>query len=94
MVKALWAFFLLGLALFLLLWAYSKKPHPCGRVSALFAIGYGIARCVCEFFREPDAFLGLQALGFSRGQWLTLPPIAAGILLWVWAGRKAKARTP
>lgn len=83
-----------GLALFLLLWAYSKKPRPCGRVSALFAIGYGIARCICEFFREPDAFLGLQALGFSRGQWLTLPLIAAGILLWVWAGRKAKARTP
>ena len=43
-----------------------------------------------EFFREPDAFLGLQALGFSRGQWLTLPLALAGISLWIWAGHRAK----
>lgn len=79
-----------GLALFLLLWIYSRKPRPCGRVAALFGIGYGVARFMSEFFREPDAFLGLQALGFSRGQWLTLPLALAGIGLWIWAGHREK----
>lgn len=78
-----------GLALFLLLWLYSRKPRPLARTGALFAIGYSVARFACEFFREPDAFLGLQALGLSRGQWLTLPLLICGIAVWVWAGRKS-----
>ena len=69
-------------------WLYSRKPRPVGRTAALFALGYGAARFVSEYFREPDAFLGLQALGLSRGQWLTLPLILAGLTLWVWAGRR------
>lgn len=77
-----------GLALFLLLWVYSRKPRPVARTGALFGIGYGIARFFCEYFREPDAFLGLQAFGLSRGQWLTLPLILAGIAVWIWAGRR------
>lgn len=77
-----------GLALFLLLWLYSRTPRPVGRTAALFALGYGVARFVSECFREPDAFLGLQALGLSRGQWLTLPLILAGLTLWVLAGRR------
>ena len=77
-----------GLALFVVLWFYSRKPRPVGRTAALFALGYGAARFVSEYFREPDAFLGLQALGLSRGQWLTLPLILAGLTLWVWAGRR------
>ena len=77
-----------GLALFALLWIYSRKPRPVARTGALFAIGYGVARILCECFREPDAFLGLQALGLSRGQWLTIPLLAAGVLVWVIAGRR------
>lgn len=77
-----------GLALFVVIWLYSRKPRPVGRTAALFALGYGAARFVSEYFREPDAFLGLQALGLSRGQWLTLPLILAGLTLWVWAGRR------
>ncbi len=77
-----------GLALFLLLWFFSRKPRPAGQVSALFAVGYGAARFASEFFREPDAFLGLQALSLSRGQWLTLPLAAAGVVLWIWTLRR------
>ena len=68
-----------GLLLFLLLWIVSKKPRPAGLVSGLFCLGYGTARFVVEFFREPDVFLGLQALGLSRGQWLSLPLIVLGL---------------
>jgi phosphatidylglycerol:prolipoprotein diacylglycerol transferase len=43
---------------------------------------------VAEYFREPDAFLGLQALGLSRGQWLSLPMVIAGVALWWWGSRR------
>jgi phosphatidylglycerol:prolipoprotein diacylglycerol transferase len=50
-------------------------------------IGYGLLRFVAEYFREPDDFLGLLALGFSMGQWLCLPMMLFGCGLWYWAGR-------
>lgn len=79
-----------GLVLFIVLWIYARKPHPRGMVSALFLAGYGLARFIVEFFREPDDFLGLQALGLSRGQWLCVPMILAGILLFCWSQRQTK----
>lgn len=83
----LYQFALEGLALFVLLWWFSSKPRPRGQVSALFLIGYGSFRFLAEFGREPDAFLGLLALGLTMGQWLCLPMIAAGIWLFAWSRR-------
>ena len=74
-----------GIALFALLWWFSAKPRPRGQVSALFLVGYGGFRFLGEFAREPDAFLGLLALGLTMGQWLSLPMIAAGIWLFAWS---------
>lgn len=74
-----------GLLLFLLLWLASRKLRPTGFVSGLFCLGYGVARFFVEYFREPDAFLGLQALGLSRGQWLSVPLIVFGAGLMMWA---------
>jgi phosphatidylglycerol:prolipoprotein diacylglycerol transferase len=53
-------------------------------------VGYGVLRFVAEFFREPDSFLGLQALNLSRGQWLCVPMVLAGAALMVWAARHHK----
>lgn len=78
-----------GLLLFVFLWVWSRKPRPSGTVAALFAMGYGLGRFVVEYFREPDAFLGLQALGLSRGQWLTLPLFAVGLAVFVWRKNRA-----
>jgi phosphatidylglycerol:prolipoprotein diacylglycerol transferase len=72
-----------------LLWLYARKPRKMGEVSAAFLVGYGVLRFVAEFFREPDDFLGILALGMSMGQWLCLPMIAVGVCLWVWASKKA-----
>ena len=83
----LYQFALEGLALFVLLWWFSSRPRPRGQVSALFLIGYGVFRFIAEFGREPDAFLGLLALGLTMGQWLSLPMIAAGIALFAWSRR-------
>jgi phosphatidylglycerol:prolipoprotein diacylglycerol transferase len=78
-----------GLALFAILWWFSSTPRSRGQVSALFLIGYGVFRFIAEFAREPDAYLGLLALGLSMGQWLSLPMIAAGLALFAWSTRKA-----
>ncbi|MDN7868236.1 prolipoprotein diacylglyceryl transferase [Burkholderia multivorans] len=79
-----------GIALFFVLFFFARKPRPMGAVSALFLIGYGLARFSVEFAREPDDFLGLLALGLSMGQWLSLPMIVAGIALMVWAYRRRR----
>ena len=76
-----------GLLLFVLLWWFSSKPRPRGQVSALFLIGYGVLRFIAEFGREPDAFLGLLALGLTMGQWLCIPMVAAGLWLFAWSRR-------
>jgi phosphatidylglycerol---prolipoprotein diacylglyceryl transferase len=77
-----------GLALFAILWWYSRAPRPVGAVSGLFLAGYGTFRFLAEFGREPDSFLGLLALGFSMGQWLSLPMVAVGAGMMVWAYRR------
>ena len=74
-----------GIALFVVIWLYSRKARPTGAVSALFLIGYGCARFTIEFAREPDDFLGLLALGLSMGQWLSLPMIVVGAGLLTWS---------
>ena len=71
-----------GLMLFVLLWLYARKPHPVGAVSGAFLLGYGSFRFMAEYFREPDAHLGLLALNMSMGQWLCVPMVLAGAWLW------------
>ena len=84
-------FLLEGALLFVLLWWYARGKGPEGRgrktgqVSGAFLAGYGVFRFIAEYFREPDAFLGLLSLGLSMGQWLSVPMIAAGAALWWWA---------
>jgi phosphatidylglycerol:prolipoprotein diacylglycerol transferase len=79
-----------GFLLFLLLAIYSRKPRPAAAVSGLFLIGYGCFRFMAEFFREPD-----EHIGYITGGWLTMgmllstPMIAAGVIIMVFAYRKA-----
>jgi phosphatidylglycerol---prolipoprotein diacylglyceryl transferase len=75
-----------GVLLLALLWWYARRPRGLGQVSGAFLMGYGVFRFVAEFFREPDSFLGILALGMSMGQWLCVPMVAAGAWLW-WRGR-------
>jgi len=94
----IYQFLLEGLLLFVTLWLVARRPasylglrgQPVwGKVSGAFLVGYGVLRFVAEYFREPDAFLGLLALGLSMGQWLCVPMVVAGALIWTWAGRSA-----
>ena len=81
-------FLLEGLLLFLLLWLYARKPRREGQVAAAFLFGYGAFRFIAEFFREPDAYLGLLSLGMSMGQWLCIPMLLGGAALWYWASTR------
>jgi len=89
---------LLGTILILLAFRFGglKKPWL---LTGTFFTGYGIARFIVEFFRQPDAQfvsegnpLGLafhiNGYGLTMGQTLTLPMILIGISVVIWAARK------
>ena len=81
-------FLMEGLLLFVVLWLYASTERNQGQVAAVFLMGYGVLRFVAEFFREPDAFLGLLSMGMSMGQWLCVPMIVGGAGLWLWANQR------
>ena len=61
-----------GLAVFLILFIMWLKPKILGVIAASFGVLYSIARVADEFFRMPDAHIGLQLFDLSRGQWLSI----------------------
>jgi phosphatidylglycerol:prolipoprotein diacylglycerol transferase len=77
-----------GVVLFIILNFFIRKPRPLGSVSGLFLIGYGAFRIIVEFFRQPDAQLGLFDNAISMGQILSLPMIIAGAIMMIWAYRR------
>ena len=71
-----------GLVLFVVLWVYSSRIRPTGRVSGLFAVLYGVFRFAVEFVRQPDPQLGYLAFGWlTMGQLLCVPLLIAGLWL-------------
>ena len=79
-----------GLVLFVVLAALVwrggfKRP---GLVTGAFAIGYGVARIICELFREPDAQLGFLWGGLTMGMLLCVPLILVGVGLLALALRR------
>jgi phosphatidylglycerol:prolipoprotein diacylglycerol transferase len=90
----LYEFALEGVALFVILWLFSRQPRPLGAVSGVFLVAYGLFRFLVEYSREPDAFLGFLTLGLTMGQWLSAPMILGGIVMLAWAYRRGSARGP
>ncbi|MDY0302418.1 MAG: prolipoprotein diacylglyceryl transferase [Candidatus Moranbacteria bacterium] len=71
-----------GIVLFLILWSGRNKfKKKAGLISGVYVLGYGIARFVLEFWRQPDEHLGFM-LGFlTMGQILSIFMIVAGTYL-------------
>ena len=81
-----------GLALFVLLMWYSRKPRASASISGLFLAGYGIFRFIAEFFRQPDQQLGFLAMHWlTMGMLLSLPMVAAGFII-MWYATHSEAR--
>ncbi len=68
---------LLGLMQWLL-WRTPLIRQSPGRLTGVFLVGYAIARCIDELFREPDASL---ILGLSRGTFYSIFVLIAGVAL-------------
>ena len=90
---------LLGALLLWLAFARGWLKRP-GAIAGLFLAGYGAARAFVELFRQADAqyitpdnplghVLRFGEAGLSMGQLLSLPMLAAGLLLLVLARRRA-----
>jgi len=77
-----------GLALFAILWFFSRRPRPRAAVSGVFLIGYGAFRFITEFFREPDHGIFGQSYTISMGQWLSLLMILIGVAMLALAYRR------
>ena len=71
-----------GLVLFVVMFAlvqFTKIRTRPGLLMGVFLIGYGSARIIVEFFREPDIQIGFLTSGTTLGQWLSVPLLVAGI---------------
>jgi phosphatidylglycerol---prolipoprotein diacylglyceryl transferase len=77
-----------GVLLFLVIWTVGRQPRGPGVLFWTFIAGYGACRTFVEFFREPDAHLGLMAGLISRGQMLSLPMLLLGLIMLVVVQRK------
>lgn len=80
--------FLEGLVLFVVLWLLARRESVRRRHGIIFGVfiaGYGAARFLVEFAREPDAHLGFLFAGASMGQLLSLPMIVGGVAIALWA---------
>ncbi len=85
----LYQFAMEGVLLFIVLFWYTRSLRPRWSAAGLFLLGYGLFRSLAEFFREPDAHIGFDALGWmTRGQLLSLPMIAIGAAIMIWAYRR------
>ena len=76
-----------GIVLFIVLWWVANKVPAAKRpgfVTGTFLVGYGIARIIAEFYREPDAFLGYLIGGATMGQLLSIPMVLVGLaFMWL-----------
>ena len=73
-----------GLLLFVVLSLMARREEIVrrpGLLTGVFLIGYSLARATVELFRQPDAHIGFLTGGTTMGQWLSLPMLAAGLVL-------------
>ncbi|MFV0431747.1 MAG: prolipoprotein diacylglyceryl transferase [Alphaproteobacteria bacterium] len=80
-----------GILLFVILFICSHFQwfkEKAGRLSALFLLGYGLARFIVEFFREPNEGLGNIIFGLTMGQTLTLSMFIIAFILIIQSFKK------
>jgi phosphatidylglycerol:prolipoprotein diacylglycerol transferase len=83
-----------GILLFLLLRVLTHRFRSLrfpGLTGGAFIAGYGLARIVVEFFREPDRQLGFIAGPLTMGMLLSLPMVLIGAAAIIFALRKRQS---
>ena len=70
------------------------KPQKPGVITGVFGLLYAIMRILGEQFRMPDAHIGFQALGMTRGQWLSVGMIFVALaVIYICSKSKNKYKT-
>lgn len=87
-----------GILLFILMiLAANRKLYKIkGALSGIFCLGYGAARFVAEFFREPDSNFSLsllQSTGFNLNQYFSIAIAILGIVVLFTRFKNAKSST-
>lgn len=72
-----------GVLLFIIVWLFARKQRPPLAVGGLFVMLYGAARFFTEYFRTPDYEVAFGPFTISAGQMLSLPMVAAGLIMLV-----------
>lgn len=54
-----------------------------GALTGITVMLYGIVRFVVEFFREPDYQIGYLWFDLTMGQWLSIPMVLLGIIIYM-----------
>lgn len=84
--------FLEGIVLFIIVRFISKRTTVSGVASFAACAGYGLFRFIVEFFRQPDAQIGLFFGMFSMGQLLSLPMFLVGSFLAIRLSQRSSER--
>jgi phosphatidylglycerol:prolipoprotein diacylglycerol transferase len=77
-----------GLFCFIVIFLFWRKPRKAGQVGALWLTIYAVVRIIGEQFRMPDAHIGFQMFGLTRGQWLSIAQLVLSALFLVWVSRR------
>jgi phosphatidylglycerol:prolipoprotein diacylglycerol transferase len=86
--------FLEGLVLLIVLhigWRISTIRDVPGRLTGIFLLGYGLARTLVEFVREPDTFYTILGMDLTTGQLLSLPMILVGVYF-IWHPKSCREK--
>jgi phosphatidylglycerol:prolipoprotein diacylglycerol transferase len=89
----IYAALLEGLIIFIGLWLLHIKFSRIGVASAGFVVMYPIMRIISEQFRLPDAQIGFQALGLTRGQWISIGMLVFSLIylvIFLWQSKAEK----
>ena len=77
-----------GAVLFCLLWFIRNRSSFSGYFVSIYLMGYGVARIIAEFFREPDQQIGFIGHYFTLGQILSFCMVVFGV--WIYLNKKNK----
>lgn len=86
----IYAAILEGLLLLIIALMVWKKPRKPGVVGGVWLTSYALVRIFTEGFRMPDAHIGFQLFGLTRGQWLSVAMLLGSIGVLVYAMKRNK----
>ena len=66
-----------------------RKPQKPGVLGAYWGVTYALMRILGEQYRMPDAHIGYELLGLTRGQWISVAMLVGCIAYLAWIYRRS-----